>query len=38
MEEAVDAVLADPQSRTADLGGPLGCADFGRVVAAQVRN
>lgn len=38
MEEAVDAVLADPQSRTADLGGPFGCAEFGRAVAAQVRN
>ena len=32
---AVETVLADPAGRTADLGGPLGTADFtGRVIAA----
>ncbi len=28
IEAAVDALLADPGRRTADLGGPLGCAAF----------
>lgn len=36
MEQAVDTVLADPNLRTADLGGPVGCADFGRAVAAAI--
>jgi isocitrate/isopropylmalate dehydrogenase len=30
---AVDACLADPARRTADLGGPLGTAAFARAVA-----
>ncbi len=36
LEEGVDTVLADPKLRTADLGGPLGCADFGKAVSAAV--
>lgn len=38
MELAVDRVLADPASRTADLGGSLGCKAFGQRVAAAIRN
>ncbi len=34
--EAVDAVLADPARRTADLGGPLGTRAFGEAVAAAL--
>lgn len=34
---AVDQVLADPRSRTADLGGSLGCQAFGERVADAVR-
>lgn len=37
MEAAVDRVLADPDSRTADLGGSLGCKAFGERVAEAVR-
>ncbi len=37
MDAAVDRVLADPASRTADLGGSTGCAEFGRHVAAAVQ-
>ena len=33
IETAVDAMLADPASRTADLGGTLGCQAFGERVA-----
>lgn len=33
MEAAVDRVLADPASRTRDLGGTLGCVAFGSKVA-----
>ena len=36
MDQAVDAVLADPASRTGDLGGKLGCKAFGARVAKQV--
>lgn len=36
MERAVDAQLADPKGRTADLGGPLGTAAFGAVVATRI--
>ena len=36
MEHGVDTVLADPHLRTADLGGPIGCAEFGRAVTAAV--
>jgi 3-isopropylmalate dehydrogenase len=34
---AVDAALADPATRTPDLGGPLGTRAFGEKVAAFVR-
>ncbi|HZW74728.1 MAG TPA: isocitrate/isopropylmalate family dehydrogenase, partial [Caldimonas sp.] len=36
MSTAVDRVLEDPQSRTADLGGPLGCKAFGERSAAAL--
>lgn len=36
IERAVDAVLADPASRTADLGGTLGCRAFGERVAGAL--
>lgn len=34
MEAAVDTVLANPASRTVDLGGSMGCKAFGAAVAA----
>ncbi|MGG5823262.1 isocitrate/isopropylmalate dehydrogenase family protein [Falsiroseomonas sp. HW251] len=34
---AVDAALADPATRTPDLGGPLGTAAFGERLAAALR-
>ncbi len=36
ISDAVDATLADPAQRTADLGGPLGTRAFGEAVAAGV--
>ena len=36
IETAIDRAVADPQSRTADLGGPLGTQAFGAGVAALV--
>ncbi len=36
VERAVDAQLADPEGRTADLGGPLGTAAFGSAVASRI--
>lgn len=36
MERAIDQVLADPQSRTRDLGGKMNCDEFGRHVASVV--
>jgi 3-isopropylmalate dehydrogenase len=36
IEQAVDAVLRDPASRTADLGGTMGTRAFSRAVAAAV--
>ena len=33
---AIDAVLAEPSSRTADLGGPLGTQAFAAVVAERI--
>jgi 3-isopropylmalate dehydrogenase len=36
MEAAVDDVLADPASRTRDLGGTLGTKEFGRRVANAI--
>jgi 3-isopropylmalate dehydrogenase len=36
IDRAVDAVLAKPESRTADLGGKLGTRAFGEKVAAEV--
>ena len=38
MDAAVDRVLADPTSRTADLGGELGCQAFGEHVVKAVRS
>ncbi|SDL17923.1 3-isopropylmalate dehydrogenase [Franzmannia pantelleriensis] len=35
--QAVDEVLKDPQKRTCDLGGSLGCQRFGEEVAAALR-
>ena len=32
----VDLVLEDPKSRTADLGGPLGCKAFGERTTAAL--
>lgn len=37
MEAAVDTVLTNPVTRTADLGGTLGCKAFGRCVADALR-
>lgn len=37
MEAAVDRVLENPATRTADLGGKLGCRAFGEAVAAAIR-
>jgi 3-isopropylmalate dehydrogenase len=37
MEAAVDVVLANPATRTADLGGKLGCQGFGEEVARVLR-
>ena len=36
MEMTVDMVLSDPASRTADIGGSLGCEAFGKRVADAV--
>lgn len=36
METAIDTVLADPKSRTLDLGGTMNCDAFGRHVASIV--
>jgi isocitrate/isopropylmalate dehydrogenase len=36
IERCVDKALAQPDTRTADLGGPLSTADFGKLVADQV--
>jgi 3-isopropylmalate dehydrogenase len=33
MDAAVDRVLENPATRTADLGGTLGCKAFGAAVA-----
>lgn len=38
IEAALDRVIADPASRTADLGGPLGTKAFGARVAELVGN
>ena len=37
IDTAIDAVLADPARRTADLGGPLGTAAFTSEVCREVR-
>ncbi len=37
MDAAVDRVLANPATRTADLGGKLGCKGFGEEVARALR-
>jgi isocitrate dehydrogenase (NAD+) len=36
IDDALERAIADPQSRTADLGGPLGTKAFGERVAALV--
>jgi hypothetical protein len=36
MTTALDHALADPDTRTADLGGPLGTAAFGAAVTQAV--
>jgi 3-isopropylmalate dehydrogenase len=36
IEEAVEATLATPPLRTADLGGPSGTKAFGEAVAARL--
>jgi 3-isopropylmalate dehydrogenase len=36
ISDAVDAALADPATRTADLGGKLGTRAFGEAVARAV--
>jgi len=36
MQAAVDRVLENPATRTADLGGSLGCKAFGAAVAQAV--
>ncbi len=37
IESAVDKVLENPNYRTADLGGPIGCKAFGSLVAEAVQ-
>ena len=37
IEAALDAVIAKPEWRTPDLGGPLGTKAFGERVAAEVK-
>ncbi|WP_321923746.1 isocitrate/isopropylmalate dehydrogenase family protein [Burkholderia sp. BCC1998] len=37
IDAAVDAVLANPDTRTADLGGTMGCKAFGKQVADALR-
>lgn len=37
IETTIDRLLADPERRTADLGGPLGTAEFGRGAAEALR-
>jgi 3-isopropylmalate dehydrogenase len=36
IEVSIDTVLADPKSRTRDLGGSMNCDAFGRHVASVV--
>jgi 3-isopropylmalate dehydrogenase len=36
IDAAVDAVLGDPATRTADLGGPLGTREFAKAVAGKL--
>jgi len=38
IDAAIDAVLAEPDKRTADLGGPLGTRAFAAVVAEALKN
>ena len=38
IDTAIDAVLAEPDKRTADLGGPLGTQAFASVVAEVLKN
>jgi 3-isopropylmalate dehydrogenase len=36
IDDALESVISDPASRTADLGGSLGTKAFGERVAAQL--
>ena len=36
LEQAIDALLEDPKTRTRDLGGALGTRAFGEEIAAQL--
>jgi 3-isopropylmalate dehydrogenase len=36
IDAAVDAVLADPATRTRDIGGTIGCNAFGDAVAKRL--
>ncbi len=36
IEGAIDALLSSPETRTPDLGGPLGTRAFGEALAARV--
>jgi isocitrate/isopropylmalate dehydrogenase len=38
VERALDAVIAKPEWRTGDLGGPLGTRDFGAKIAELLRS
>jgi 3-isopropylmalate dehydrogenase len=35
---ALDAQLADPSTRTRDLGGPLGCKAFGQALVKRLED
>ena len=36
IDQAVDDCIADPKTRTKDLGGTLGCKEFGAAVSARI--
>jgi 3-isopropylmalate dehydrogenase len=38
IDKVIDAILRDPEKRTADLGGPLGTQAFAGVVADELRS
>lgn len=37
IDDAIDAALANPKERTADLGGPLGTQAFAETIAEKLR-